>query len=124
MARVGPDELSGLRSAVIVDLREADERDTIGWVPGSVWRPVGADPETWARALPAGRPLVLVCMTGRRSLALIDTVARVTGGPVVDLEGGTIGWAETGLPLVRMDAATLPGELAGDLRAVSMQEFQ
>jgi len=124
VARVAPEELATTRSAVIVDIRHLDEREMTGWIPGSIWHPQEEDLEAWARTLPTGAPIVLVCMTGRRSLEVVEALQGHLEHGLIDLEGGTMAWAAAGLPLVRADRSALSDTQAGDLRALTLEEFQ
>jgi molybdopterin/thiamine biosynthesis adenylyltransferase/rhodanese-related sulfurtransferase len=53
--------------------------------------------------IPSGRPVVVYCRTGQRSLTAALRLARAGKGPVTNLRGGLVAWArdvEPGLPVV------------------------
>jgi len=53
--------------------------------------------------VPAGRPVVVYCRTGQRSLTAAASLAQAGRGPVTNLRGGLVAWAravEPGLPVV------------------------
>ncbi|NBM15999.1 rhodanese-like domain-containing protein, partial [Streptomyces sp. GC420] len=102
-ARISPDQArertgpSG--DAVLLDVREADE-----WAeehaPGAVPAPLSA--LAAGGPLPPaaqGRPLIVICRSGRRSLDAVRLLAE-RGFEAVDVAGGMIAWAEAGLPVV------------------------
>jgi adenylyltransferase/sulfurtransferase len=53
--------------------------------------------------IPAGRPIVVYCRTGQRSMTAAHRLASAGFGPVSNLRGGIVAWArevEPGLPVV------------------------
>lgn len=86
--------------AVLLDVRETGEWQA-GHAPGSLHAPLSA---LLAHApLPEaarGRPLVVVCRSGRRSQDAALLLARRGAHPVVDVEGGLQAWVRAGLPVV------------------------
>lgn len=124
MRRMSADELARDRTAVIVDIRQAEERDAVGWVPGSLWRPHTEPTAEWAKTLPEGEPLVLVCMTGRRTFELLGELKPIREGRVTDLEHGTMGWGGSGRPLVRTDPHVLPEGLRTQIGPISLPAFK
>ena len=97
-------ELSG--DAVLVDLREPEERASTGAIPGAIHAPRGmlefyADPE-----LPYHRPeferdrrIILHCASGGRSALAAQTLQRMGYTNVAHLDGGIKKWAEEGRPI-------------------------
>ncbi|MGW5603810.1 rhodanese-like domain-containing protein [Streptomyces rochei] len=85
--------------AVLLDVREEPEW-TAGHAPGAVHVPL-TELVTGA-TLPAeaeGRPLVVVCRSGRRSQQAAKLLAEHGARPV-DVEGGMNAWAAAGHPVV------------------------
>jgi len=93
---IGPeDAVPWLRmGAQPLDVREPDEfeRDRIS---GAVLVPLGDLPER-ASSLPDGRPLVVYCASGMRSITAASVLERAGVGPVVNLSGGYGAWREAG----------------------------
>lgn len=54
-----------------------------------------------ARNGTAGQPLYVICKSGDRSLQACEKFAAAGYTNVVNVVGGTLGWAETGLPVER-----------------------
>lgn len=96
------DELAG-GHALLVDLREPDERASAGVIPGAVHAPRGmlefyADPTS-----PSHRPefdpdgrVILHCATGSRSALAADALRQLGYAHVAHLDGGIKAWTETG----------------------------
>jgi rhodanese-related sulfurtransferase len=92
--------------ALLVDIREAEERVQNGIIRGSVHAPRGmiefyADPTT-----PYHRPefefdrrIILQCASGGRSALATDTLATLGYTHVAHLDGGFKAWKEHGLPV-------------------------
>ena len=97
-------ELSG--DAVLVDLREPEERASTGAIPGAIHAPRGmlefyADPD-----LPYHRPeferdrrIILHCASGGRSALAAQTLQQMGYTNVAHLDGGIKKWAEEGRPI-------------------------
>ena len=85
--------------AVLVDVREAEERDRYGVIPGSLHAPRGllefyADPESSVhndKLKPHGR-LLLYCGTGGRSALAAKTLHDMGYADVATLAGGYSAW--------------------------------
>ena len=92
--------------ALLVDLREPDERAQQGVIAGAVHAPRGmlefyADPASpYHRAdLDPGRRVILHCASGGRSALACDTLAAFGYTRVAHLDGGLRAWKEAGLPV-------------------------
>ncbi|WP_337660210.1 rhodanese-like domain-containing protein [Anderseniella sp. Alg231-50] len=84
---------------VVVDVRDAFERETDGTIPGSVHASRGllefhADPECPAHlpALDPAKRIVLFCGTGGRSALAAKTLQEMGFSDVVSLAGGFAAW--------------------------------
>lgn len=93
------------REAVLVDVRDAVEREREGAIPGSVHVPRGmlefqADPESqeYNPALDPDAPVVLYSGTGGRSVLAAKTLVDMGFSSVASLAGGYAAWrsAQTG----------------------------
>lgn len=58
--------------------------------------------ETRLDEIPAGRPIVAVCRSGRRSALATNTLVH-SGYQATNLTGGMTAWAAAGLPVVSAD---------------------
>ena len=93
-------------NAVLIDLREPDERATTGAIPGAIHAPRGmlecyADP-TSSYHRPEFDPnqrTILHCASGGRSALAADTLKQLGYRNVAHLEGGITAWKETGHPV-------------------------
>ncbi len=82
----------------IVDVREPDEfTGPLGHVRDSELLPLAQVAES-ASAL-RGRPLLIVCRSGRRSGEACETLMGLGVTDVTNLAGGMIAWNEAGLPV-------------------------
>lgn len=92
--------------AVLVDLRESEERAEHGSIPGAVHAPRGML-EFWADpSSPYHRPefdperhIVLHCASGGRSALAADLLQRMGYRSAAHLDGGLKAWKEAGLPV-------------------------
>ena len=89
--------------ATIIDVREAEEYRTLH-AAGALLLPLGkVSVESVAERLaaavrPADTPLYFICHTGHRAAEACERVlARFPAGTVI--EGGTLAWAQAGLPV-------------------------
>lgn len=84
-------------SAVIVDVREREEFEEER-IPGALLFPKS---EFEAAAFPRfrGLKLVLVCLAGKRSLAVGEVLRAEGRTEAVSLQGGMLGWMAAGLPV-------------------------
>lgn len=92
--------------ALLVDLRESEERREEGVIPGAVHMPRGmlefyADP-----TLPYHRPeltpdrrIILHCSLGGRSALAADLLQQMGYRNVAHLDGGLLAWKEAGMPV-------------------------
>lgn len=91
------------RGGVIIDVREPDEYRE-GHIPGAQLVPLGtvADSiEVFRRAV----PVYVVCMTGGRSLRACEFLHEAGVTNVVNVAGGTMGFAALGHRLTTGDQA-------------------
>lgn len=92
--------------AVLIDIREANELDQSGSIPGALHAPRGmlefyADPNT-AYHRPEFDPskrLILHCASGGRSALAADTLQNMGYSNVAHLDGGLNAWKESGKPV-------------------------
>ncbi|HEX2916558.1 MAG TPA: rhodanese-like domain-containing protein [Chloroflexia bacterium] len=92
--------------AVLVDLREPEERLQNGVIPGAISAPRGmlefyADPTS-----PYHRPdfdpnsrIILHCASGGRSALAVDTLQQMGYTNIAHLDGGIKAWKEAGRPV-------------------------
>lgn len=106
-------------SLAILDVRPRPERfGELGFIPGSRWFPeerLRERPFLLTDDVAPDRGVVLACLTGRRSAALVPFV-RALGYPrTYNLEGGLLAWASS-LPLCGRGRApaTAPGTQSVD----------
>ena len=93
-------------AALLVDLREEDERTRVGTIPEAITTPRGML-EFWADpASPYHRPefdpearIILVCASGGRSALAADTLRMLGFGRVAHLDGGIKAWIASGRPV-------------------------
>jgi rhodanese-related sulfurtransferase len=96
----------GSGGALLVDIREADERVKNGVISGAVHAPRGmiefyADPSTpyHRPELQFDRRIILHCASGGRSALAADTLTTLGYKHVAHLDGGLNAWKEQGLPV-------------------------
>jgi rhodanese-related sulfurtransferase len=93
-------------AALLVDLREEDERTRVGTIPEAIPAPRGML-EFWADPTsPYHRPefdpearIILVCASGGRSALAADTLRVLGFGRVAHLDGGVKAWIASGRPV-------------------------
>lgn len=93
-------------AALLVDLREEDERTRVGTIPEAIPAPRGML-EFWADPTsPYHRPefdpearIILVCASGGRSALAADTLRMLGFGRVAHLDGGVKAWIASGRPV-------------------------
>ena len=98
-------ELLAQRSAVLIDIREADEFAR-RHVMGALSRPLSSFETAHLRLEPA-RDVVFTCRSGMRTAANVERLKAVVDGPAYILEGGLDAWAAAGLPVERDRKAPL-----------------
>lgn len=91
---------------LLVDLRESEEREQHGMIPGAIHAPRGmlefyADPSSpYHRAeFDPSRRIVLHCASGGRSALAAQTLRSMGYGDVAHLDGGLNAWKENGQPV-------------------------
>ncbi|MBA2497149.1 MAG: rhodanese-like domain-containing protein [Acidimicrobiia bacterium] len=96
----------GAGTAVLVDVREAEELDANGRIPGSVHVPRGmlefrADPTSTYHQEPfdPSTRVILHCAGGGRSALGAATLQAMGYGDVAHLDGGLAAWKEAGKPI-------------------------
>lgn len=90
------DLLAG-RGALMVDVREADERAEAR-IPDTVHIPLAQILER-ADELPRDRPLIIQCRSGNRSRVAAEALLQAGFQAVYNLKGGIIAWAREGKPV-------------------------
>ena len=102
-----PDAVEGelANGAVLVDLREADELDANGRIPGAVHVPRGmlefrADPSSpyHESVLDPSKRVILHCASGGRSALGAAVLQEMGYGDVAHLDGGITAWKDAGKP--------------------------
>jgi rhodanese-related sulfurtransferase len=79
-------------ACAVVDVREPHEYEA-GHIPGAINQPLSSfDPE----ALPEGKPIVLVCQAGGRSLRALRIALAAGVSEVGHYPGGFAGWRGAG----------------------------
>ncbi len=97
-------ELSG-GDAVLVDVREPEEREATGAIPGAISAPRGmlefyADPSLpyHKEEFEPDKRIILHCASGGRSALGAATLKEMGYGNVAHLDGGFKAWKEAGNP--------------------------
>jgi rhodanese-related sulfurtransferase len=85
--------------ALVVDVREPAEY-TAGHVPGAISIPQ-ADLALRLDEIPRDRDVLVVCEGGTRSLRAAKFLHQMGLSSVTNLQGGTSGWRQAGLPIER-----------------------
>jgi rhodanese-related sulfurtransferase len=92
--------------AVLVDIREAEERTSAGAIPGAVPAPRGllefmADPDSpyHVDELRRDRRIILHCAGGGRSALAVLTLREMGYTDVAHMDGGLAAWKESGRAL-------------------------
>lgn len=88
--------------AYVIDVREPDEY-VGGHVPGALLMPLGTLAGR-ASALPADRPIFVVCASGNRSKRAAAALGQA-GLEAISVSGGTSAWITSGRPVVTGSAA-------------------
>jgi rhodanese-related sulfurtransferase len=91
--------LSGEGGPLVLDVRkEPDYAADPRLLPSAVKRSLEGI-ETWAKALPQGRPVVVYCAEGKSVGAAAADWLRARGYAAPQIEGGFAAWRAAGLPL-------------------------
>ena len=92
--------------ALLVDIREPDERAQHGLIPGAVFAPRGmlefwADPSSSYHRpeFDPSRRVILHCASGGRSALAADTLQQMGYQNVAHLDGGLNAWRDAGQPV-------------------------
>jgi rhodanese-related sulfurtransferase len=100
-------ELLRRGEAILVDVREADERAR-AHIPGSMHLPLSRLEEA-ELAVAEGKPVIFHCASGRRTAENAAALgARAGGCEAMIVEGGLEAWRRAGLPLAENRRAPLP----------------
>lgn len=86
-------------SHVLLDVREPEEW-MMGRIPGAQHIPLNDLPDRLSE-IPTGKPVVVVCASGIRSLYGGQFLIENGFGEVYNLEDGTKGWVKKGYPIER-----------------------
>lgn len=91
--------------ATLIDIRESEELQQSGTIPGSVHAPRGMIEFYADASLPYHKPefdknkrLILHCASGGRSALAVQTLKQMGYNNVGHLDGGIKAWKEAGLP--------------------------
>jgi len=108
---ISPEKLARLigtpKCPLLIDVRtEEDFRSAPCLIPGSKRRPFDTAAE-WAPGL-AGHSVVVICQKGLKLSHGVAAWLRHTGTSADILEGGTLAWAQAGLPMVPADRIPPP----------------
>ena len=116
VAGLAPDEAAAeLRSgqALLVDIRETEERVESGTIPGAIHAPRGmlefaADPTSayYRPEFDPGRRTILFCASGGRSALAADALQALGYADVAYLKGGLKAWRESGFAIEEAPAGT------------------
>ena len=88
--------LDGGAPPLVVDVRGPDEFDgPLGHIEGSVNVPLASVPARLGELSGSGRPIVLVCLTDKRSSQAAADLAAAGIGDIAVLRGGMKAWRET-----------------------------
>ncbi|WP_338692768.1 rhodanese-like domain-containing protein [Streptomyces sp. Q6] len=90
------------QGAFAIDVREPDEY-AAGHVPGVRTAPL-SELGAHLAALPADRPVYVICASGNRSAWAAEQLEGA-GFHAISVAGGTSGWIRAGRPVVRGTAA-------------------
>ena len=83
---------------VVIDVRTTSEFRS-GHIPGSINIPMD-EVESRLEDVPKGRPVLMVCQSGRRSELVRDQI-RGKLDQLSCIDGGFVEWVKSGLPVVR-----------------------
>ena len=96
------------QGAVLIDIREPEERQQNGVIPNAIHAPRGmlefyADPSSpyHRPEFDPNRRLILHCAAGSRSALATDTLQQMGYTNVAHLDGGISAWQEAGRPVTK-----------------------
>lgn len=92
------------KGALLVDVRETDEH-ALGLAEGAIAAPRAALEAEPAKFLPAGKPVLLICGSGRRSMLAAQALAAGGYRSVHSVAGGMTGWQAAGFPMAALEDA-------------------
>ncbi len=95
-------ELSGGTAVRLIDVREVDEYES-GHVPGATLIALGTVPDK-VDAFRGDGPTYVICKSGGRSMQACEFLESL-GIEAVNIVGGTLGWINSGRPVVSGHAA-------------------
>lgn len=81
----------------LLDVRERNEWDA-GHAPAAVHLPLALVPRSLG-SIPSGRPVLVACRSGRRSMVAVAQLL-AAGIDSVNLDGGMQGWLQSGGTLI------------------------
>ena len=87
--------------AIVVDVREDNERREHGVIPGAVHIPLSAIPQSLDQ-LDRDRPIIFHCAGGGRSALAADFVQQQGYAHVANLDGGFAAWDASGKPVEQL----------------------
>ncbi|MDF2766574.1 MAG: sulfurtransferase [Rhodospirillales bacterium] len=91
--------LTDARAPLVIDVRKgSDYAGDPRLLPGAAKRSL-EEIETWAKALPKDRPIVVYCAEGKWVGAAAADWLRARGYAARQVEGGFAAWRAAGLPL-------------------------
>lgn len=103
MPEILPRALANRRDVQLLDVRLREElQPPFGYIPGARHVPgpiIELRPESLLETFPSRPALALYCMSGRRSLELLERVEGLGFPEVYSLSGGLLGWLGAGLPV-------------------------
>ena len=80
--------------ATLVDVRETDELQTDGTIPGYVHLPLSRFAEL-ANTIKLDRPVIFYCRSGMRAFQAAQVAGRLLTQPVYYLSGGLLGYLDS-----------------------------
>jgi rhodanese-related sulfurtransferase len=94
---------------LLLDVREPNEFSQVR-APGAALLPMSVF-TLRVDALPADRPLLVICHSGSRSAAVAGYLIRTGRGDVANVAGGMAAWERAGLPTRRGPVSDGEGDL-------------
>ena len=85
--------------AQLIDVRQPAEYRT-GHAPKAKLTPL-SQLKRHAAEMPKGKPMVVICASGHRSVVAVDWLKRWGFEDVVSVRGGTAGWRAANLPVTK-----------------------